>query len=123
MVSFFLLYIVIGIIMASKQSLGDILCLLHFLLLLLLLFLLLLLYILCLLCFLLLFFFLCNLFIFPRTDLYIHDSINTMFQCTKVTILLFLLLLLLLLLLFFFFFFFSSVKSLSDTLIKHYETL
>ena len=29
--------------------------------------------------------FYCNLFIFPRTDLYIHDSINTMFQCTKVT--------------------------------------
>ena len=29
--------------------------------------------------------FFCNLFIFPRTDLYIHDSINTMFQCTKVT--------------------------------------
>jgi hypothetical protein len=31
------------------------------------------------------FFFFCNLFIFPRTDLYIHDSINIMFQCTKVT--------------------------------------
>ena len=30
-------------------------------------------------------FFFCNLFIFPRTDLYIHDSINTLFQCTKVT--------------------------------------
>ena len=30
-------------------------------------------------------FFLCNFFIFPRTYLYIHDSINTMFQCTKVT--------------------------------------
>ena len=29
--------------------------------------------------------FFCNLFIFPRTDLYIHDSINIMFQCTKVT--------------------------------------
>ena len=27
----------------------------------------------------------CKLFIFPRTDLYIHDSINTMFQCTQVT--------------------------------------
>ena len=27
----------------------------------------------------------CNLFIFPRTDLYIHDSIYTMFQYTKVT--------------------------------------
>jgi hypothetical protein len=30
-------------------------------------------------------FFCCNLFIFPRTDLYIHDSIYTMFQYTKVT--------------------------------------
>ena len=30
-------------------------------------------------------FFFCDLFIFPRTDLYIHDFINTMFQCTKVT--------------------------------------
>jgi hypothetical protein len=27
--------------------------------------------------------FFCNLFIFPRTDVYIHDSINIMFQCTK----------------------------------------
>jgi hypothetical protein len=28
-------------------------------------------------------FFFGNLFIFPRTDLYIHDSINTMFQNQK----------------------------------------
>ena len=29
--------------------------------------------------------FFCNLFIFPRTDLYIPNSINTIFQCTNVS--------------------------------------
>ena len=29
--------------------------------------------------------FFCNLFIFPRTDFYIHGSIYTMFQYTTVT--------------------------------------